>query len=154
MKANPRSLFMLILFVLIVAAVAASGVQFRPGQWYEHLQKPIWTPPNWLFPPVWSVLYLMIALSGWMIFSASNPMLKALWIAQLVFNGLWSWLFFGMHLTSLGLADIVALFTTIFALLHLSRKTSPTVAWLTLPYLFWVGYAATLNAAIVLLNRG
>lgn len=153
MKVNARSYFTLILFFLIVAAVAASGVQFRPGQWYEQLQKPFWTPPNWVFPPVWSILYVMIAVSGWMIFSASKPTLKVLWIAQLVFNGLWSWLFFGMHRTGLGLADILALFSCIFALLLLSRKTSPAVAWLTLPYLFWVGYATTLNAAILLLNR-
>jgi benzodiazapine receptor len=147
-----RSYLMLLLFVLVVSGVAFSAVQFQPGDWYMHLEKPVWTPPSWLFPPVWSVLYLMIAVAGWLIFSGSNLPLKILWVVQLLLNGLWSWLFFGMHRTGLGLIDIIAMFLCIAALFSLSRKTVKTVAWLMAPYLIWVGYASTLNAAIYMLN--
>lgn len=141
---------MLVLFVLIVSGVALSGTHFQPGEWYAHIEKPGWTPPNWLFPPVWSALYLMIAVAGWLIFSGSNRTLKILWVIQLVLNGLWSWLFFGMHRTGLGLIDILAMLACIAVLVSTSFKTSRAVSWLMMPYLIWVGYASTLNAAIYL----
>jgi translocator protein len=147
-----RSYFTLLIFVLIVSGVALSSAQFQPGEWYAHLQKPGWTPPNWIFAPVWGVLYLMIAVTGWLIFSSSSTILKTLWIAQLVLNGLWSWLFFGLHRTGLGLIDILTMFACIATLLALSCKASKAVGWLMAPYLVWVGYASTLNAAIYLLN--
>ncbi len=152
LMADRRSILMLLLFVLIVAAVAMSGAQFQPGEWYAHLAKPGWTPPNWLFPLAWSALYLMIAVAGWLLFSGTDLTLKLLWVIQLVLNGLWSWLFFGLHLTGLGLVDILAMFGCIAALLVLSRKRAMAVSWLMAPYLVWVGYASTLNAAIYLLN--
>lgn len=94
----------------------------------------------------------MIAVAGWLIFSGSNKTLKLLWVAQLVFNGLWSWLFFGLHQPLLGLVDILAMLASIAALAALSRRTSRTAMWLLLPYLIWVSYATTLNAAIWVLN--
>jgi benzodiazapine receptor len=101
---------------------------------------------------VWSVLYLMIAVAGWLIFSGPSLALKMLWVAQLVLNGLWSWLFFGLHRTGLGLVNILAMFACIAALLVISRRRSMAASWLMAPYLAWVGYASTLNAAIYLLN--
>lgn len=144
--------FTLILFILIVAGVAYSGAHFQPGEWYAHLEKPSWTPPNWIFPPVWGVLYLMIAVAGWYIFSLDGRTLKTLWILQLFLNGLWSWLFFGLHQMGLALLDILAMFTCIGSILALSYKASTPVFWLMSPYLAWVGYASTLNAAIYFLN--
>lgn len=149
---HKRSYWTLLLFILIVAGVAASGVHFQPGAWYEQLAKPFWTPPDWLFPPMWSILYVMIAVAGWLIFSATEQKLKVLWVAQLVLNGVWSWLFFGLHRTGLGLIDITALLVCIAMLLILSRKSLPSVALLMTPYLIWVAYASTLNAAILVLN--
>jgi len=142
----------LLLFIGVVAGVSVSGMQFQPGEWYAHLVKPEWTPPNWLFPVVWSLLYLMIAVAGWFIFSSGNRSLKILWGAQLFLNGLWSWIFFGMHSTRLAFIDILAMFICIAAILWLARKISSVVVWLMTPYLFWVGYASTLNAAIYFLN--
>jgi tryptophan-rich sensory protein len=144
--------FTLILFILIVAGVAYSGAHFQPGEWYAHLEKPGWTPPNWIFPPVWGALYVMIAIAGWLIFSLDGRTLQTLWILQLVLNGLWSWLFFGLHQTGLALVDILAMFTCIGSILALSYKASTPVFWLMAPYLAWVGYASTLNAAIYFLN--
>jgi len=142
----------LLLFLLIVAAVAMSGVAFQPGAWYAGLTKPFWTPPNWLFPPVWTLLYIMIAIAGWLIFSMPDTRLRLLWVIQLGLNALWSWLFFGLHHFAAGLVDILALLVSIGAILLLSRPISKTVTWLMLPYFLWVAYASTLNAGILILN--
>lgn len=138
--------------MLAVAGVASSGVQFQPGAWYAHLNKPGWTPPNWIFPPVWTMLYLMIAVAGWLIFQKSGRFLKTLWFSQLLLNGVWSWLFFGLHQTGLALLDIIAMFVLIGAIVARSRKSFPAVFWLMAPYLVWVGYASSLNFAIYFLN--
>jgi benzodiazapine receptor len=147
-----RPYFRLLLFILIVAGVSFSGAQFRPGDWYAGLIKPDWTPPNWIFPVVWSVLYLMIAVAGWLIFAASNRTLKILWVIQLALNGLWSWIFFGMHLIGLGMIDILAIFFCTLILLAFAYKFSRAVVWLMAPYLLWIGYASALNVAIYFLN--
>lgn len=150
MTARSRAYGMLLLFLLIVAGVSFFGAQFRPGEWYQQLLKPGWTPPNWIFPMVWSVLYLMIAVAGWLIFSGSDVIAKSLWVIQMVLNGIWSWLFFGMHLIGFALVDIVALFVCLSWLL--ASRISRAAAWLLAPYLIWVAYAAALNSAIYLLN--
>ena len=145
-----RSYPLLLICLALVGAVAMSGVHFQPGPWYAALHKPFWTPPNALFPPVWTALYLMMAVAGWLIFSGRDDVLKGLWIAQLGFNALWSWLFFGLHRTDLGLVDIAALLIAIAVIVVRSR--SRPVAWLMAPYLVWVAYASTLNAAIHVMN--
>jgi translocator protein len=147
-----RSYPMLLVFILIVAGIAMSGVHFQPGAWYADLDKPFWTPPNWLFPPVWGALYLMIAVAGWLIFARTGTLMKILWVLQLVFNGLWSWLFFGLHRTGLGLIDMVALLICIAALFAAALPRQRAVAWLIGPYLAWIGYALSLNTAIYVLN--
>jgi tryptophan-rich sensory protein len=150
--AESRSWPQLALFLIIVAAVAMSGVTFQPGTWYAGLAKPFWTPPNWLFPPVWTLLYIMIAVAGWLIFATDDVRLKGLWVAQLIFNALWSWLFFGQHWIAAGLIDITAMLISIAALVTLAWPTRRRIAWLMLPYLAWVAYASSLNAAILILN--
>jgi tryptophan-rich sensory protein len=152
MMKKPENYFSLLLFVLIVSVVALSGMQFQPGEWYAQLQKPAWTPPNWVFAPVWTVLYLMIGAAGWLIFASPSRTLKVLWISQLILNGLWSWLFFGLHETGIALIDILAMLGCITLILALSRKSSRAVFRLMAPYCIWVGYASTLNAAIYVLN--
>lgn len=148
-----RSFLSLIFFMLIVALVAASGATFLPGAWYANLHKPSWTLPDWFFPLIWSALYVLIALTGWLIFSGTNRLLKILWIMQLLINGLWSWLFFGMHRTDLGLLDIVALLFSIAALIFVARQQGEkNVALLMSPYLLWVACAMALNAYIFIFN--
>ena len=147
-----RSYPMLLVFLILVGVVAMSGVHFQPGPWYAGLHKPFWTPPDWLFPPVWSVLYLMMAVAGWLIYASPDRRLKWLWGIQLMLNALWSWLFFGLHRTDLGLVDISALLICIAAIVVRSRSRQRPVAWLMAPYLIWVAYASTLNAAIHVLN--
>jgi benzodiazapine receptor len=152
MTSPERSYVVLAIYVLLVAAVAAFGAQFEPGDWYAGLDKPAWTPPNWLFAPVWAILYILIAVAGWLIHYGTGRLLKYLWALQLVLNGVWSWLFFGLHLTGPALADISVLTACIAALLVVAYQSMPRIVWLLLPYWVWVGYAATLNAAIYLRN--
>ncbi len=151
--APKRSYALLVVFLAIVALAASSGVMFRPGEWYAALAKPPWTPPDWVFGPVWAVLYVFIAIAGWIIFSLPGTRLaRGLWVAQLALNALWSFLFFGLQSTWLALADIVALMVCISFLMYVADTVSRTAMWLLAPYLAWVGYAFTLNAAIVLGN--
>jgi tryptophan-rich sensory protein len=144
-----------LIFLAMVAAAALVGIEFGPGAWYEALQKPSWTPPNWLFAPVWSGLYIAIAVAGWSVWrskavSVTKPIL--LWLLQLILNGLWSWLFFGLHRPELALIDIVGLLATIGFFIASAIKISRPAAWLFVPYGLWVGFAAVLNFAIWRLN--
>ncbi|MDJ0958714.1 MAG: TspO/MBR family protein, partial [Arenicellales bacterium] len=112
-------IFGLIGFVLLVSAVAATGAMFKPGAWYEALAKPAWTPPNWLFPVAWTLLYLMIAVAGWLVwravgFSGAGTAF-ALYFLQLLLNAAWSWLFFGLHRMDLAFVDISVLWLAIAA---------------------------------------
>jgi translocator protein len=148
-----RSLLVAVACLVAVAAVSYFGAQFRPGSWYAALDKPPWNPPNWVFGPVWTVLYVFIAIAGWRIFTRL-PMIPAgaLWIVQLALNGLWSWLFFGLQRPELALIDIVVLFFVIVTLIvHLAPRDRLSF-WLLLPYGLWVAYALSLNAAIVMMN--
>jgi len=147
-----RSYVTLLFFILLVSGVSFFAAQFRPGDWYVHLVKPSWTPSNWIFPVVWTALYLMIALVGWLIFLGSSRTMKLLWVMQLIFNGLWSWLFFGMNFVGFALADSAAMFFCILLLLWRAHSTARVVFWLMVPYLLWTGYALALNAAIYRLN--
>ncbi len=142
-----------LLFLLLMAAAGSSGAFFRPGPWYETLQKPSWTPPNWAFAPVWSILYLMIAVAGWLAWRA-DPGGPATWFwgTQLVLNALWSWLFFGRRRMDLALVDAVAMWISIAGFMGAAREVSPTAALLFLPYLIWVTIATALNASLIRLN--
>jgi len=153
MPSSQRAYSTLIVFLIVVAGVAAFGAYFQPGDWYAELSKPPWTPPNWLFGPVWALLYVCIAIAGWLIFAeAEQALMKFLWTGQLVLNGIWSWLFFGLHRTGLALLDILALLVCILLLLWAGHRSLPAILWLLLPYSLWVGYASSLNAAIHLAN--
>lgn len=140
----------LAVFFLLVAAAAFFGATFRPGAWYAALQKPSWTPPNSVFSPVWTVLYIMIALAGWLVWRAGGDNRPALlfWGIALVLNGLWSWFFFGQHWIGVALIDIVALLVAILGFILTARGVSPAASALFVPYLAWVSYATTLNFAM------
>jgi translocator protein len=140
-------------FLAVVAAAAVSGAVFMPGEWYASLNKPGWTPPDWLFPPAWTVLYVMIAVAGWLIWSTNGAGLAlVMWALNLVFNALWSWLMFGRHRIGLALADAMAMLITIVGFILLARSLNPTAALLFLPYLGWVIFATALNFEILQRN--
>ncbi len=147
------SILSLILFIGAVVGVAVSGVVFQPGSWYERLAKPSWTPPNWLFGPVWSVLYLMIAIAGWLVWEAAGwSLAMAFWLAQLVLNGAWSWLFFGRRRMDLAFVDLSLMWLSIAGFILAAWPISGTAALLFVPYLIWVTIAGALNLTVWRMN--
>jgi translocator protein len=126
------------------------------GGWYGTLDKPFFTPPASLFGPVWTVLYLSMAVSAWLVwrregFSGAQAAM-ALFSAQLVLNLLWSVIFFGLEAPGLALVEIVALWTAILLTILAFSKISRPAGWLLVPYLAWVSFATALNAGIWWLN--
>ena len=132
--------------------VALSGAVFRPGAWYEGLDKPRWRPPNWLFAPAWTVLYVCIAVSGWLAWRqagvAGAPAASAAYGAQLVLNAGWSAVFFGLHRPGWALAELALLWLSIALTAALFAPISAAAAALLLPYLAWVTFAGALNASL------
>lgn len=143
--------FSFAVFVGLVIAAAAFGGQWGAGPWYNALSKPGWTPPDWLFPVAWTVLYLMMAVAGWLIWETphpSRPVLLAVWGAQLFLNALWSYIFFGRKDIGLALAELSGLWALIAIFVVLAWPVNREAALLFLPYLVWVSYADALNLAI------
>jgi len=150
----------LILFLLLTFGIAAFGSYFTVSSvstWYVTLKKPSFSPPGWLFGPVWTVLYISIALSGWFIWmEGSKKNIKAVMIfffIQLFLNALWSPLFFGMQKPGWAFGEICLLWLSIGIYLFLSRRISTKAFLLFLPYWAWVSYASVLNFFIWQLNR-
>ncbi len=147
--------FSLLFFLAVTALAAFSGSQFTPGEWYAGLAKPEWTPPSWVFSPVWIALYIMIAFAGWKVWKYQGLGLALLlWFLQLGLNAAWSYLMFGQRDITSALIDICALLVSILAFIIVARKISMTAALLFVPYFLWVAFAAALNAAIWQLNVG
>lgn len=144
-------------FVVACLVAASSGAIFRPGDWYEGLSKPSWRPPNWLFGPVWMVLYVMIALSGWLVWReagwAGASLALSLYALQLLLNGLWSGIFFGLRRLGLACAEMALLWLAILATIVTFYPIHATAALLLIPYLLWVSFAFVLNFAVLRLNR-
>jgi benzodiazapine receptor len=156
-KVKSRSLLALAGFGAATAGAAWLGSRYsRNGNrnsWYRELDKPRFTPPDAVFPVVWTALYTMIAWSGWRIWSAApsrerNAALR-LWISQLAANARWSKLFFGERRPKLALADILALEGTIASYITAARKVDRAAANAFIPYGAWVAFATVLNAEIV-----
>jgi benzodiazapine receptor len=126
--------------------------------WYERLAKPYWRPPNWLFPPAWAVLYLTIGFSGWLVWRTSGfagaALPLAIYLVQLVLNAAWSPIFFGLRRPDLASFEIIMLWLSIVVTIAAFHSVNAAAAWLLLPYLAWVTFAAALNFAVWRLNRG
>ncbi len=140
-----------ILFLALVAAAAFFGGQWNAKDWYRTLSKPSWTPPSWLFPPVWTLLYVLIAIAGMLVWNADHEnrtLLLVIWSVQLMLNALWSYIFFGRKDIGLGLAEIIVLWLLIAAFVVLAWPVNQLASILFIPYLAWVSYAAALNASI------
>ncbi|MBX3596781.1 MAG: tryptophan-rich sensory protein [Rhizobiaceae bacterium] len=152
---NPQSgLASAMAFIAIVVAVGLLiGYMTPPGQWYEGLQKPFFNPPGWVFGPVWTVLYVLIGIAGWRIWSiAPRSTAMMLWGAQMVLNWLWSPAFFALQSPALALAIIIAMLALVLLFIVNAWKLDRLAAWLFVPYAAWVSFATALNASIVYLN--
>jgi tryptophan-rich sensory protein len=146
---------LVLLLVLCFAVAGLGGWATAPNipNWYANLLKPSWTPPGWIFGPVWSVLYLCMAVAAWLAWRKPEPALPMILFAiQLAVNAAWSWLFFGLHSPGLAFLDIVLLWIAIGGTTVVFWRRSPAAGLLFLPYLAWVSFAAALNFAIWRLN--
>lgn len=141
-----------IVIAVLVFATAASGGIFKPGEWYDGLNKPWWTPPGWAFPVVWTILYCMIAYAGWLIWEIGATLSIVLWGAQLLVNALWSYFFFGAKDMRMALVDVVLLWGLIAAFIIVTYPVSQLAGLLFVPYLLWVSTAAFLNLRMIQLN--
>jgi benzodiazapine receptor len=152
-----RRWLVLALWLAVVAAVAFVGSSVtlpKIPTWYAGLAKPWFTPPNAVFGPAWTILYVMMAVAAWRIGTGTSARTRAtaLFILQLAFNAIWSPLFFGMEAPKLALAVIVALLIALAATLIAFWRIDRLAGLLLVPYLAWICYATALNAAIVALN--
>ena len=145
-----RALVVVIFLGVVLGGGLALGAMARPDGWYAALAKPPFNPPNWVFAPVWSLLYVMIAVAGARTYERVGGF--ALWVAQLVLNFTWTPAFFLLHRPALALCIIAALLAAILVFI-VTRWTADRVsALLFVPYAAWVGFAALLNASLVALN--
>ena len=145
-------------FVAVCFAAASSGAFFRPGTWYEQLAKPSWCPPNWLFAPAWSLLFIMIAVSGWLVWRnvgfAGAGLAFAIYGGQLLLNAAWSAIFFGARRVDIAMGELSLLWMAILANILVFYPLVPEAAYLLIPYLCWVSFAGLLNFSIWRLNAG
>lgn len=156
-----RALFKLLLMVIFCEFVGVVSSVFTISsipKWYAGLIKPSFSPPNWVFGPAWTTLYLLMGISAFIIWQKginNQKVRKALFffLIQLFFNFLWSILFFGLHSPLLGLLDIIILLLSIILTIVNFSKVSKIAAYILIPYLLWVSFATLLNISIVLLNR-
>ena len=153
-----NALALLIGLLLCYGAAAIGGLLGAGGDssWYADLAKPSWTPPSWIFGPVWTLLYGMMAVSVWLVWlqrrqrPCATPMI--VFALQLALNAAWTPLFFGLHRPGVAFADIVLLWLALVATLCLFLRRRAIAGWLLAPYLLWVSFAAALNFTIWHLN--
>lgn len=135
---------------------AAFGAQFGTGEWYANLTKPPFNPPNWIFGPVWTLLYTAMAVAAWLVWcrrathAVALPL--ALYALQLLLNAVWSWLFFGLHQMGLAFPDILLLDAVVLATLVLFWRIHRVAGALFVPYLAWISFASLLNFSLWWLN--
>jgi tryptophan-rich sensory protein len=150
---------MLVPFVAVcLLAGAVGGIVTGPSveTWYPGLKKPAWTPPSFVFGPVWTLLYLLMGVSGWIVWRRREyveiPLPMVLFGVQLTLNAAWSMVFFGLRQPGLAALEIALLWLAIAATLWAFARVSRAAAWLLVPYLGWVSFATLLNVAIWRLN--
>lgn len=146
------------LIVSFVAAAIGAAASVQAGSFYARLVRPDWSPPAYVFGPVWTFLYALMGIAAWLVWRErgfrSARYALALFLLQLAVNALWSWLFFGWHLGALAFADIVLLWLLIVATLVSFWRIKPLAALLLVPYLLWVSFASALNYSVWQLNPG
>jgi tryptophan-rich sensory protein len=140
------------LLVCLAAAALGGLASAQAGVFYQALLRPDWAPPGWLFGPVWTVLYLLMAVSAWLVWRAGGfrnaGFALSMFLFQLAVNALWTWLFFVWHLGAAALAEIMVLWLLIVATVSLFWRHHRLAAVLLLPYLAWVSFAAVLTWAV------
>ena len=143
-----------ILLCLVTGFIGGSATQNSIDTWYATLVKPSWNPPNWVFAPVWTLLYIMMGVAAWLVWKTRDRIGPAMVLfgAQLVFNLGWSLIFFGLRSPGLALIEVVFLWGSVLLTMLAFFGRSLAAGWLFVPYLAWVSFAAILNFAIWRLN--
>lgn len=139
----------------LAAAVGSVFTASSVGGWFQGIQKPFFSPPNWIFGPVWTILFFLMGCSLYLVWRSNKEGKKNAYLIfgiQLVLNVLWSALFFGLQNPGFAFAEIIVLWFFIIWNISMFRKFSSTAAWLLVPYLLWVSFAAYLNFSIWRLN--
>lgn len=142
----------------IVAAGAASGLLFPPGEWHEQLAKPTWNPPSWVFWPVWTILYVLLGVGAWLVWReprVSAEERRGAWMAftvHAVLNLAWTPLFFGLRQPGLAFLDICLLWLALLWMTLRFGRIRPLAGYLQVPMILWVSFALMLNGTIWLMN--
>lgn len=151
-----KAFFTVAAFLLLSFVVSSSGMLFQPGEWYKTLAKPFFTPPNFVFPMVWTTLYVLMALAASLVFLAPASVERTqglkLYMVQLALNANWSFVFFGQHWIVLALVNLILLLMAVILTMKCFRRVNQIAFWLLVPYLVWGVFALMLNTAIVFLN--
>ncbi|MEM8727290.1 MAG: TspO/MBR family protein [Chlamydiota bacterium] len=156
-KATVPSLILWYLPVAFVQLVSSKITIASINPWYQRLNKAPWNPPGWVFGPTWTLLYLMMAVAVWMVFltrpkTGKHRYAYSLFFMQLLINGTWSFLFFGLHSPGWALIDLSLLIVLLVPTFFSFYRIYPLAGWLLIPYLIWTLYALSLNAAIWWMN--
>ena len=153
---TPRALLALAGWLVLTFCAPALGVFGMPGEWYAALHKPPWNPPGWIFGPVWTVLYTLMAVAAWLVWrrggwrTQRGPL--GLYLVQLGLNAAWSPLFFGLQQPGWALLDILLLLAAIIATMVAFARVQRLPGWLLVPYLLWVAFATALNFTLWRMN--
>ena len=155
--ADIGKLLISIILPLSIGAIAGIFTARAIPEWYATLNQPSFNPPNWVFGPVWTTLYIILGISLFMIWklpaSKERNLAILVFIVQLVLNFCWSFFFFYFKMIGLALIDLLTLWTMIVVMLVRFYKLKPIAAYINIPYLLWVTFATMLNAAYFFLNR-
>ena len=157
-KFEPTPLVISLVITLSMAYVASLFTRPEIAGWYSTLKNPPFNPPSWLFAPVWTAIYIMIATSAYLVWKLRSRkpayiIARSAYFIQLILNFSWSIIFFGMHQIAAAMVVIILLWLSIMVNINFFNKFSRTAAWLLVPYLLWVSFASVLNVSIYLLNR-
>ena len=153
-----NSLLRLLLYIIICIIIGSSGAYFTAqsvNTWYPTLVKPFFNPPNYLFGPVWTTIFILLGVCLWGLLKSKHPLTKkvlSIFIIQFVLNIIWSFLFFGLKNPAFALVDILFLLVTLFLFIVTLYKIEKWLAATQILYLLWVTFATILNASIVYLN--
>lgn len=158
MQSNLR-IFYCVVICLAVGFLSSKVTQSSINTWYPTLEKPSFNPPNWVFAPVWTLLFIAMGVAAgrvWNQFAFQKDLVKKgllFFTVQLLLNALWSYLFFGLHNIVLALIEIILLWLVLYETFHVFKQIDKKAAYLLIPYLAWVGFATLLTGSIYYLNR-
>ena len=153
-RSSNKPIYIAILLSVLVGGIGGAATDIGP--WYYQLQKPSWQPPDWLFGPAWTTIYILTSIAGVKAWRRANEVQRRYFLGalllNLVLNLLWSLIFFASQRPDIALLEVVPLWLSILLMMILVRGYSPVSTWLMLPYFAWVAFATYLNWTIVQLN--